>query len=380
MLLACEHEADLSVIKYLIEEFGIYVNHLNVFGENCLTLACKNNNISIIKYFIEDCSMDYRGTENKNSLMICCQYSSNLEIIKYFVEEHKINVNYKDNYLENCFDVCQFNKNYLQVAIYLIKNTNVEKSFDNFTFDQFSEIIKTLLSIKMKFVDLIIRLNELIDAGIKSYTKNDMEKCINDINPLLLNIQTLKSFDITFPYRDTFKNFTRNLDKLHFEIWIINNDYPLKTDVDDNIDIDIDFTEQCELLFKNNGLNYSGYKNIVYNEIIFFKEIQDIVDFSEVIVLDTKIPVDKYIMNLFIQGTYTKRINLNKIKPCDIMQFINLVDEYPTKSISFDKIEDQLIQYISKNNIPYDIYLIELINKYQLKFLYLHAHNSKFKL
>ena len=161
-----------------------------------------------------------------------------------------------------------------------------------------------------------ININKILKHAVDIYDYSFIRKIILDINPLLVHGHILDQFNIKHPIHDSFKNFTSHVDKLDYEIWInekkshFNNCIKIQ-------EIDMDFTEQSELLFHCNGIDYYGYKKIVYNQILFLKEIIDIADFSDKIILNPRIQVDKYIMNMYIGSTYTNKIDLDKIKTSD---------------------------------------------------------------
>jgi hypothetical protein len=74
-LLVCWKNTNLKIIKYLIEDLKMDVNHTNRYGSNCLMLACRGNtNPEIIRYLIEDQKMDVNHiNENKNNcLTLAC--------------------------------------------------------------------------------------------------------------------------------------------------------------------------------------------------------------------------------------------------------------------------------------------------------------------
>ncbi len=417
------YKANLSIIKYLIEQCKLDINHSDEMGMNYLSRACLSDcDLTIIKYLIIECEVDYNiknkyypficsckysthlevikyfieelkcdinfHTNNYNGLIFACQYNSNFKIIKYLIEEVKINVNFQTNFYENCFDICVYNDICIEIATYLIINTNVKISFTNYSFYDLEKNIQSILLNKLEFIHLFNTLNNVLDIASVNFDFDLIKNLIIEINPLLIHPYNLIKFFIQNPFDDKFKTFKIHVDKLNLAIQLQYNEFTNNntqaitpfTFTQSHIDLDFsqpgindEFSQKSELLFEHNNVKYFGNRNIVFNEIIIFKEIKDLANFEEKIILDTNNPIEKYIMNLFIQSTYTKNFNLDKIKPSDILQFIHLIDQYPTSLLSLDILELELIHYFTKHNIDYDCYMIEFINKYGLKNIYYYS-------
>ena len=114
--------------------------------------------------------------------------------------------------------------------------------------------------------------------------------------------------------------------------------------------------------------------------MLFINDIVEYTDYSEPFILDC--PAPKYIVNMYINAIYRGIVNIHDIEPCDLNHFLRFIDRYPTKIMSIDRLEDMLVQYFQKNDLYFgtdyfDNELKDIINRYELKFLYLHAHNKK---
>jgi hypothetical protein len=124
--------ANLAVIKYLVEECKMNLEHVNSSGDNCLTVACRENiNLQVIKYLIEECKMDpgnsnYIEYGDENCLSLACWGNTNLEIIKYLIEACKMDFNHINYYNENCLEIaCHFNTN-LAIIKYLTEDCKMD--------------------------------------------------------------------------------------------------------------------------------------------------------------------------------------------------------------------------------------------------------------
>jgi hypothetical protein len=128
LTMACWQNTNLPVIKYLIEECKMDVNHINRDNDNCLALACwKNNNLTVIKYLIEDCKMDINRVtgDNNNCLILAC-LNNNFAIIKYLIEDRKMDINHINKYNSTCLmAACSQNTN-LNVIKYLIEEYKMD--------------------------------------------------------------------------------------------------------------------------------------------------------------------------------------------------------------------------------------------------------------
>jgi hypothetical protein len=92
----------------------------------------------------------------------------------------------------------------------------------------------------------------------------------------------------------------------------------------------------------------------------------------------------RYIINLWLRSMYVKKFDLGKVKLKNIASTLDLIDRYPTLSVSISSMEHQLIEYFNqsvskKKNSRYLIdlctkYLMDLCNRYGMKYLYMWFH------
>jgi hypothetical protein len=125
LTLACCQITNLAVIKYLIEECKMNINHVNYSINNCLGLACQENtNLAIIKYLIEEHKMDINHVNqvNNNCLRLACQENTNLAVIKYLIEECKMDIKCVNQHGDNCLALACWRNTNLTVIKYLISD------------------------------------------------------------------------------------------------------------------------------------------------------------------------------------------------------------------------------------------------------------------
>jgi hypothetical protein len=384
---------DVASIKLLVDAFHINSNTCCKYGYNCLLLACEtNNSLSVIKYLIEELYMDFNCENNigQNCLIAACRGNSNPAIIKYLIESEEmfIDIAVKDSTGRNCFDATFVeNKNFVEIATYLIENTCVKLSLTFVSFEQFEQLIPNI----KKNRD---RLNELLTMSINAYPRKrgfeeyrpksheeeleDYLNVIRHLNPLMLNHNIRYHADIENPFDSKFSVFCKYVDALQYKCNVQgNNRHDCNWyDEKNSISIDqFDYRQKPELLFMHNAECFYGIKDIVYNSILYLKEIKEIANFDDTIILTGTLP--SYIINLYIHSCYTSRFNINNVKLCDITQFLNFVDMYPTINVSIEKLEMNIIAYFDKNDLEYDEYIKSICKRYQLKTLYLHMHNKK---
>ena len=131
---------------------------------------------------------------------------------------------------------------------------------------------------------------------------------------------------------------------------------------------------KSDILFKNNEIIYYGDRIIFYNSLLFLRDVCKNCNFDEPIILTGSLP--KYLMNHYINASYTGEFFLADVKPPDLKVFINFIDQYPTTTISINNLEQQIIQFFDHNKLDYTNFddLKDIFIKYRLKYLYLYLH------
>jgi hypothetical protein len=377
---ACLDNTHVHVIKYLIEECKMNVNQLNKFGRNCLMLACEaNKNVDVVKYFIEKLAMEKecKDSNGNNCLHLACRYNNNLGIIKYLVEDAKINVNAETNE-KNCLQLLNdaYNDNsnnmseqsdIIENATYLIEKTSIDFNLNKLEFQFFEKVLPRINNYN--------KINKICNQALSIYTINRVISVMQKINPLLLNSECRILANIIDPFTMIFNEFIKLVDSVKCSIdeesSIIK---PHKKQKHNTQHISHDYSN-IEPLFTHNNISYCGNRNVVYDSILCIKEIKESADFKDVIVLEGSLPSN--IINMYINSCYTGVIELNQIKPIELIPFLKFIDQYPTTTLSIDLLENKIIDYIDKNNIEYNDTLKEFCFRYKLKYMYLQIHNKK---
>lgn len=191
----------------------------------------------------------------------------------------------------------------------------------------------------------------------------------------MLNKHHIEYASIKNPFDDTFNNLMNHVNQLECCVPIPMHYFSTPIHEKNDYDMyDADYTVNVvDILFENNSNYYYGNRRIVYNEINLLREIMYCADFSHPIVLNGCVP--KYVMNLYINSCYTNRFDINRIEPSDIKQFIKFIDQYPTRRLSLEILECDIIKYFDEHHVTYDEFMTSLILRYRLKFMYLHQHN-----
>jgi hypothetical protein len=157
------------------------------------------------------------------------------------------------------------------------------------------------------------------------------------------------------------------------------NNTNLASDSESDPDMDesiIDYTKNQEPLFKCNKRCYYGMRKKAYKSMLFFNDIMDTADFTDLIELNSLAP--KYVINLYVNSLHTDNININKIKPKDIESFVRLIDQYSTLDLSIEKMEWRLVQYFIINKIIPSDQIKDMCNRYNLKYMYMWIHNCNY--
>ena len=369
LILACSHNSNLDIIKYLIEDVQMDIYYTDPLSNNCLISACKyNTNLDIIKYLIEGIHMDINFTNllSYKCLMAGCSNNTNLDIIKYLIEDIKMNID-NMNYLKVA---CESNENY-QVIKYLfehsdakiIKRMNVLYLVNN----QNISIHAISISRCMIYLSLCIGnyelFNEIILKNIQSLGTPKVNNIISEkINYLMLNKKNRKHLGID-PFKQSYKTDvrTRNRNKEKSKINYFN------------------YKNQSELLFKHNGNNYYGNQRLVYSSMNIMKDIDQcgiVINDNNCIELTSQ--VSDNLMNLYVHTSHVQIFDINNISPDELLDFLNLIDKYPTDILSIDKLEIDICDFMIKHKIVPCQGIINLTHRYQLKYMYLYIHQINF--
>lgn len=373
---------NLKIIKYLITEMGMNINYNDMIEtertNNCLLDASMNPNLEVIKYFIEEMRMDieYSNDIGNNCLLIACALNKNVEIIKYMIEELKMDTNKLNIDGTNCLTLCLHLNKSLNVAKYLIECTNIPIKLGNLRRNEYISCLQRLQSNQQ-------RINEFITKGIESYgTKCVFKKDDNItrffVNPLIFNYEIRKLLNVYF-FECEYESFVFFADVLGCKILLeedVMNRNTSDSETNDTETSDSETsvieTNHCtkELLFLHNNTPYYGSRDIVYRSILLLRDTEYLNHDNP---MNLSVNAPEYVIRLYIDSCYSGKINIDQfILPEDFVDFLKLIDQYPTTVLAIDKLEIQLIKYIDKNKIIFDEEIDMIISKYHLKHMYLY--------
>lgn len=364
LIFACLYNTDINIIKYMVNGLKINPHHLGRYLANCLHTACRNNtNLDIIKYLINDVKVDATLIDNEgdNCLLGACRENKNIEVIKYLIESKIYDINGRNNDGDNIFTISiMIKKTNYNAAKYIVERTDVQMDLKVVCLTAYKKLLP-LITGNYK------RLNVLLNRGIDMYGFNELFPVIKTLNPLsIYSKETRRKADIQDLFDIEYQKFKNLVDKLESPISIKINQFNM---VPHQNQISIDFTNQQDILFEHNNKKYYGNKDIVYNSIILLKDVHFEKN-DDPIVLSIDVP--EYVMNLYIQSCYFGYFLIQKLLPEDFESFIKLIDQYPTTTISVDRIEPIIVWYMMKNNIKKSDYLDNVVRRYSLKMIYMY--------
>ncbi len=407
LLISCNNKINLDVIKFLVDECKVNTTQLDSRMENCFHKACRcTANLDIIKYLDNKCRIDInqKARSDNNCLMFACRTSSehdNLDIIKFLIEGKKMNVNETNFNNENCLtwamgspmycfninisvikfvineciiDTSHKNNNgfnCLTIAIknnlseiykYMIECTEIEFQVEHFELTRFIKIIKEPL-INFR------RLNELLIRGITFFGVDKLKGTILTINPLILRNDIFELTHIINPWNLHYDVFISHVLAINHGIIV-----PVLLECDNKLYSTKLINTKKDILFIHNNIRYYGDRDICYPCISLLEDIHEFYDLFETIEITIPIPVEEYIILIYIDSCYSGFINMNLIIPVDFVGFLYLIDKYPTKNLSVNLLEKHLIKYIHENQIIIDQWMKLLFKKYHSKYMYLYLY------
>jgi len=306
-----------------------------------------------------------------------------------------LDLNHRSLYRYPCFGyACAYNPNIL-IPKYLVEHTDAKFDFNSVSCERWKNIVKIITMNLCRSGITFGRFNEFMTLGFDHYGSfryHDIDLIIiaGKLNPLLIPRQYLGKHFIPDPFDDVIKyeDFVKHVDDLIFQIPI-----PLKQDSVKQESVKQESVKQesvleqvtqsqfqsNDLLFNYNGETYYGSREIVYNSIICLSEIYDIANFDDPVTLSGCAP--RYIVDLWLRSMGNNKFNLMEVMPTDLINFLKLIDMYPTHSLGIQLIEQDLIQYIDQIDFlmfsQSDIwYMKDVMKRYRLKRLYLSLHNK----
>lgn len=368
----CQNDAHYVKENYkYIKNKGMLDSFLTLSATFCI-------DVEITQFLCSKRSLINRYSTENICLIFALTFNPSLKMIRYLIEiiGGDINVQlYDSRYYDSfkffkgygtCFDVLfsnQHNNNFVEKAKYLLENTNIIIGLKPQHISKFKQILPL---IKNHLV-----LNRLITAGLNIYPLSEMKSVIQILNPFMVKKEIRDLLGISL-FDTTYDIFCNNINETTSEMLLqeikFEDHLMIDKSTGSNEFIDIDQIKS-EILFKCNGIDYLGDRKIVYRVMYPLKDIIDIADFTETIVLDKTLP--DYVMKMYIESCYTNRFNINDIKPADIIQFIEFIDQYPTNLLKISNFETDIVKYFVMHKIPSPKSMRYLCDKYQLKLMYL---------
>jgi len=387
LLMACRWN-NVDVVQYLIEEKNMNINHQNNQHRNAILMAChrKKTNLEVVKYLVEkvNANVNDRDHAGDTCLILACRSNHNIDVIKYLIEEKKVDVNEIDDDDETCLEAACYDKenNNFQKIQYLLVESNINLSqVCNDIIP--TEHIKKILS-SLEKVNNYPKLHRIMESLWVCPDPEDY-----GVSTLSLNDNIIKKYKLKDPYDEPFNDFVKMVDQTEKKIFNIKYPKPIEKSVEANVEANVeggvekkvknDYTKMHELLFKHNEKCYYGNRNVVYSAIHCLNEMDCMFSFNDTIVLEGHLP--ECIINEYIDSIFTSRFDLNIVQPELFKSFIRFIDQYPSVSVSIDRMEMQIINYIDNNKqtVQYDNFLKEICLRYRLKHIYARVHNTMYE-
>ena len=384
--LATVFSTSIEIIDFLIDCFRIdvYETIKTMNGhENCFSFMCSfSANTRTIKHLIDKYNIADNDLLKKclyqacGYTKACCNDESNIDVIKYLVEEKKTNINIMtgDPDESNYFLMRAKHSN-IDATIYLIQHIKCITDRELIYFIRYFSItrLKEIISGLHNYdrINDLLRLNDPLNIRTVNGYPRGCKTIIDEIkNPLMINPTNRGIYNISDPFLEPWDKYVELVDGLTGVVPI----YPVdKTEIKPQCP---DFSKRPDILFQCNDIIYYGERGIMYDSLIFLQDIHQNCNFDHLVVLNGKIP--RYVINHYINASYTGQFALNDIEPSDISTFIKFIDQYPTTVISIDGLEQQIIQFFDDNKLNYMDFgdLKDIFIRYRLKYLYLHMHNK----
>jgi hypothetical protein len=377
LLAACMRNKNPQIIKYLVENLHMDLER-KTCGESALTLACRrDNSLEVIRYIASNpmISIYYRKPEPDalDSLSSLCLLTNDLNKIKYFVEDLKMDLNAsvsKNTYLT----LAMKNNNPSPPIIqYLLESTTLKYNLTQIGgVDQFIKILGGMQDIrnlrrfnKMLSFMIAITRHEISNAITDPNLFLNFNQSLDHLNPLTIDDENTCKLNRSDPFKMPYHQFTELADRFEAKItWIQQEPQSDKKQC-----IYSDFTSPSVKLFTHNQVIYYGDPVIVYPMIDLLDELECI---EHLPLIELNQPLPRYIVSMYLHSCYSGFFNLSDVLPDDLTSFLLFIDKYPTKILSIDKYEHQIVEYMIMNNIPTNHQINGLCQKYKLKHLYLY--------
>jgi hypothetical protein len=410
-LSACANN-NVNIVKYLIEDIKMYpkctYNNTNMNGL-MVALMCEKN-IDMIKYLLHDLKIDPYETDinGNNAFYFACEYRySSFENLKYLFENYDIftlNPNDDDSFDSLVYIMTYKNEHIMPYMLSLLKNSHCIKfcfkfcvklviesrkkmnnSNKHMYFAYKSDYIFSMLkSFESPFVHLwndndgYYDFHDVVEI-FEYLIKNNMHDVMNEN---LLKIENVKYCCIEY---DRIKNV---MNYINFVINVQYDEHSAKNKMFKSLFDEKDLTDKLlctDLTFIVNfddekNVEYCGSKMIIYKLIEMFKILSNNgIERCNGLYLTIEQP--KHVFDFYIKAQYIGYVNIEDWCFDDVIHFLNLIDMYPSKCITIEKIQHHVIKYYKNNEckITSEQYhtLMEICDRCELTLLLIMLNNIK---
>ena len=376
--LACFYNSSLDVIHFLIKNKNmnpwIKIPCIKMLQNPCIEiepqdslnmiLSCKNHFIDK-KYISNIIKLIMNNNKLCDCLMLSCISNCNVQVIKY-LNECMVNNNQGELYIDQAI---QSNPNPM-VAKYLIEKTNLDI---NVIGSKFKKYIK----VRPIITENYHRFNQLLSRGITKFGM-EINYSIDSINPLMIDLSNKKILNID-PMTMCYDNFVKYVDQLKITIPFYEQ---LTRDQVENKMTDREPILKDNVLFEYNDKIYRGDRKLVYESMDIFRDLDFELDLEprDIPVFPLIPGLPDYIIKMYIESCYGNghTFNIYNIAIDDLIPCLKFIDQYPTKELSIEKMEIQIIRYLNQCNgfDGREHYLRELGARYGLKHLYMYMSHK----
>lgn len=394
--IACSYSKDTKIIQLLLDYFKTDINDIGSMDDNiscdsdvgCLVYACcLNQNECMIKYLIEECKMDVYYGQPESDCLSWASMHGNYVAIKYLIDNCSMDPNHTNHTGFNCFDIISIEDSIddFRAILFLIEKTNVENLSlrNDVVFEHFMNFAPLITDVSKLNHLLECAINKTSDSSVftqrDQYDPNEVFEFVRSFNPLRLNKQNrefIKFDPLTISFND-WKKLVDSLSDISLSDFNVMN--PLTSLKEVKIPMHKnDYTisrPNTEQMFEHNNIIYYGDKKTMLGSMLIFKDWNENINFDDIIILDGSL--EQYLINLYIDASLNNTFVIDQIQPQHIDKFIKFIDQYPSIKLSVDQLEIELINYFAANAIKYSQYMIDIIEKYQLKYMYIDLHNKK---
>ncbi|KAM9964304.1 hypothetical protein ACTFIW_004060 [Dictyostelium discoideum] len=254
-----------------------YKRHLIHKSEALCEESCISNNIELLKIIINDPDYNYKFLNNSSLIDLSIKNGSNLKILKFLFnnENLEISKNYSEKeLLKNLFESKENkNKNYNEIANYLLNQVNIDLS--KCEPSQFDTSI--YLKLDLELFDKLY-LNDKIIVDQNSLSFSCMDKLFDCTVDQLKKYIKFSLLILERYLRIDDKSIIEKIKKLNLPT-TLNDDKPLSSYSFENQDIKqlieiyiIDLQELCCFRFQNQILNQLEY-SIKYNQLNYLSNL-----------------------------------------------------------------------------------------------------------